>query len=358
MLVVFPFLFVTTSALAENAENEWRPKSDEFDWIQLVSGEWLKGEIKAMYKESLEFDSDELDMLSLDWEDVKYLDSARVMSLSIEGHGVVMGVVNVSGEKLTVTYGPEVTEFDRSSIVSFTQAGDGERDLWVVKATLSFDLKSGNTNTLDYSAKISAKRRTAKTRLVMDYLGSLSKVKVPSGDLEETANNHRLTGNYDLYQTRRFFYNPAFVEVFRDPFLNIDSKVTLGVGVGYTVIDTKESELTISGGPSYVRTNFVSVASGEPESESSPALAIRTDYDTELSKTVDFIAKYNIQYVDQASGGYTHHIILTLETELTGRLDLDVSLVWDRISEPATLTDDTTPDSDDYRMMFGVTYEY
>jgi hypothetical protein len=46
----------------------WTPAGalpEGFDWIQLTSGEWLKGELKVLYNDSLEFDSDELDLLKL-----------------------------------------------------------------------------------------------------------------------------------------------------------------------------------------------------------------------------------------------------------------------------------------------------
>ena len=47
----------------------WGPPSalpEKFDWIQLTSGEWLKGDLKVLYDKKLEFDSDELDLLELD----------------------------------------------------------------------------------------------------------------------------------------------------------------------------------------------------------------------------------------------------------------------------------------------------
>ena len=70
-----PSLFVLFAAVSlagpcSNASADWTPPPpmpDEFDWVQLVSGEWLKGEIRAMYKDSMEFDSEELDLLNLDF---------------------------------------------------------------------------------------------------------------------------------------------------------------------------------------------------------------------------------------------------------------------------------------------------
>ena len=63
----------------------WKPPvpgSDKFDWVQLKSGEWLKGEIQVMRKESLEFESDELDTLNLDWDDVLEVRSPRNMTVT------------------------------------------------------------------------------------------------------------------------------------------------------------------------------------------------------------------------------------------------------------------------------------
>ena len=52
------------------------PLPDEFDWIQLTSGEWLKGEIKRLYERKLEFDSVKLDLQEFDWKDVKQVRGA------------------------------------------------------------------------------------------------------------------------------------------------------------------------------------------------------------------------------------------------------------------------------------------
>ena len=54
---------------AEEKQEDWQPPvslRENFDWIQLTSDEWLKGEFIAMYERDLEFDSDELGILTLD----------------------------------------------------------------------------------------------------------------------------------------------------------------------------------------------------------------------------------------------------------------------------------------------------
>ncbi len=349
-------------AASDNSSNqtskEWIPSAVKYDWVQLTSNEWLKGEIKGMYKDSLEFDSDKLDLLDIDWADVKILRSYRVNNINIEGIGATSGVLEVTDDRLEVINDYENQSYDRSELISFAPGGKAERDLWAIKATLSLDLKQGNTDQVDYTAKVNVKRRGSTSRFLMDYIGNISKTNGGDGSLIETINNHRLNASYDYYKTRYFFYTPVFVEFYRDPFLNIDLKTTLGAGLGYTVIDDGRTELSFAGGPAYVKTDFISVAAGESSSESTPAAVLRTNYDFELTKTIDFIARYNIQVGNTASGGYTHHIILTVESEITGALDFDTSFIWDRTAHPTEAADGTSPEPNDYRLTFGISYTY
>lgn len=337
---------------------EWIPSAEKYDWIQLTSNEWLKGEIKGMYKDSLEFDSDKLDLLEIDWEDVKILRSHRVNNVNIEGNGATSGILEVTGDNVEIINDYENKTYNRSDLISFAPGGKKERDLWAIKATLSVDAKQGNTDQIDYTAKANIKRRGSTTRFLMDYLGNISKTNGGDGSLVETINNHRVNASYDYYKTRYFFYTPVFAEFYRDPFTNIDGKVTLGAGLGYTVIDDDRSVLSFSGGPAYVKTKFISVAAGEDNTESTPAAVLKTNYDFKITKTLDFIAKYNIQVGNKASGGYTHHIILTIESEIIGALDFDTSFIWDRTSYPTPAEDGTTPVPDDYRVTFGISYTY
>ena len=97
---------------------------------------------------------------------------------------------------------------------------------------------------------------------------------------------------------------------------------------------------------------------GENIEETTPALVITTDYDIEINKKLDFIYSYDITWVDRASGGYTHHMVTTFESEITGSFDLDVSFIWDHISKPTAADDGTIPLPDDYRLTVGISYDY
>jgi hypothetical protein len=67
---------------------------------------------------------------------------------------------------------------------------------------------------------------------------------------------------------------------------------------------------------------------------------------------------YNFQIVNEASGSYTHHLITSLETELTGWLDFDISFVWDRIQNPTPAADGTMPNKNDLQLIFSLGIEF
>jgi len=356
-LLVFVFsLLLPPLLFAEEVASEWRPPDDGFDWVQLKHKEWLMGEIKSMYNDGLEFDSDNLDLQSIDWADVTYLRSAGTSSINIEDIGEVIGVLEIEGDIIRLIDGEDVKEFNRAQLISLTPTGDQEIDLWAIDLTLSLNVRSGNTDQVDYSTRFSAKRRTAGSRVLVNYVGNISKTDGGTGEVVETINNQRISAGWDIYATRNFFYSPLFGEYYRDPFQNIDQRVTVGVGVGYTIMDTGKIEWNVSGGPAYQAIRYISVQPGEDDKITGGALVLGTDYDHELNSKLDFIFNYNLTAANSELGGYTHHMLASIETEITGSLDFDVSLSWDRVGQPTTDAEGNTPQPDDYRLMIGLNW--
>src|SRR5580698_1858996 len=77
---------------------DWVPPGighDGFDWIQLKSGEWLKGRLKYVQEKNVEFDSDELDEMTLKLKDVRKIYTAKPMYAKFEGRDPVHGTVVV-----------------------------------------------------------------------------------------------------------------------------------------------------------------------------------------------------------------------------------------------------------------------
>ncbi|WP_455207247.1 DUF481 domain-containing protein [Kaarinaea lacus] len=335
------------------------PRDDKFDWIQLTSGEWLKGELKVMYNFSLEFDSDELDLQKFDWEDIKQIRSAGYQSLRIEpkdGKGepiTVIGVLHLVDGKVRTTSGDQVLEFERERIVSIAKGSTKESDLWTGKISLGINIRSGNSDLVDSSFTANAKRRTAESRIIIDYIGNYSKA-----ESVETSNNHRLNGYYDLFLTSKYFWRPVFSEYYRDRFKNINNQVTAGTAFGYSIIRMPKTEWEVSGGVGVLYKQFVSVEAGQNSDNTSPSLGLGTRYETDFTNWLEYLFDFKFQIVDKDSGTYIHHLITTLESDLISDLELDISFVWDRVQDPQPAADGTVPKKDDFQLIVGIGYEF
>jgi len=327
--------------------------SDGFDWIELTSGEWLKGELKSMQDDKLEFDSDKLDLLMLDWEDVRQVVTRNPETVSTEDKDQYTGSLHIDETTVRVTDADGVTTtFDRSELLGLVEGEAKEINYWSFKVGAGVTYQTGNTKQTDVNINARIQRRTPSTRLTLDYLG----IATTTDDVE-TANNHRVNGSFDVYLTRRLFIRPVFGEYYKDRFQNIDHQGTVGIGIGYALIDNSRTEWDVFGGPGYRYTRFVSVQPGESLEESTPAFLAGTTWETELTSWIDANVGYNFGLMNERSGTYTHHATAGLSIELTSVLDLDFSVVWDRIQTPQQEADGTTPEQDDFRILLGVSLD-
>ena len=302
---------------------------DAFDWIQLTSGEWLKGELIALYDGSLEFDSDELDNLTLDWEDIRQVRTARVVQVRFrDREEPVTGKLLVDGDTVRVL-GDTDQSFTRGTLMSIAPGEPREANYWSGNATFGFNLRRGNSEQVEANTIATAKRRTVRTRVGLDYVANYN----VTDDLTVT-NNQRVNAGLDWFVTPRLFVRPVVVEYYRDPFQNFAHRWTIGAAVGYQLVDTPRVSWEVNVGPAYQHTIFDSVVEGESDAESTAALSAGTTYTNELTGDIDYSLDYRFLVVKPEAGRYTHHFITGLSVDAFGPLDLDVSFVWDRVQEP------------------------
>jgi putative salt-induced outer membrane protein YdiY len=232
---------------------------------------------------------------------------------------------------------------------SITPGGAGERNLWSGRVSLGLSIDSGNTSSVDYNAQVRLQRRTPITRLSIDYLGNVS----TQNDVQ-SANNHRVTGEFDYWLSRRLYLIVPRVEYYRDTFQNIDHRNTLGGGVGYDLIDRKRLEWNVSAGPAYQNTVFNSVPAGEPAERNAAALTFGSKLDWDITQRIELLLEYQGQYTSRSSGETYHHTVSTLSIDITKRFDLDISFIWDRTQNPRPNSSGVVPKKDDFRLVVGL----
>ena len=351
-------LLVPTQLRADDAKPAWQPQAPaglptDFDWIRLPSDEWLKGEIVSMYDGKLEFDSDELGVHSFDFADIKELRSSRVLQVGFADRQPATGRLVVDATAVRVVADAGETSFARSEILSIVKGAAREIDYWSGYANAGGNIRSGNSDQVDYTARLGTVRRSVKDRTGFDYIGTITRI-----NSEDTSNNHRVTLGWDRFLNQRLFLNLVGLEWYRDPFQNIANRWTVTAGVGYELVDTARTSWSATAGPAWQSTHWKSVPAGDDDSASSFALRVGTRFDHEFTASIDGYAYYNAFFTDEASGSYTHHFDTGLKIELVGDLDLNVGWVWDRVQDPRPLEDGSLPRQDDTRLVFGLGWSF
>ena len=176
MLFLLVLAVATSIAMAEEAAKNrtWVPEvpdgmPQQWDWIQLTSLEWLKGEFIALYDDKVEFESDELDTLMIEWEDIKRVRTARIMDVRLAGRDEVKGRITVDDDVIRVMQadGTERT-LTREQLVSMTVGTPKELAHWKMKISIGVNTRTGNTNVTEANLSSTFARRSSMNRFVFD----------------------------------------------------------------------------------------------------------------------------------------------------------------------------------------------
>jgi hypothetical protein len=344
------------SASSEVASDEYKPPQPSTglsDWIQFKNGEWLKGEIKDLQDESFSFESDELDSLQLDWEDIHTVYSQKQHTCVFEDNTSVLGRIRIVGDNLTVTTQEGKKQYDRAYLRSIIPGGRSEWDFWSLKYTLGLTVRKGNTDQTDYSSFLKVQRRSPESRIRFEWRGTYG-----TFEGEETVNNQLANLRNDIFMNRRLYLTAPSVQYYRDKLQNIDYRLTPGLSLGYEIIDRGDIEWNAGIGGGYQYTRFDEVAPGEDSSIGGAAILGATDLTWELTEKLDFELQYNTTIGLDEDMGIDHHTLATLSFDVWRDLEFDVSLTWDRVGSPQPTPDGVKPDQDDISLYVGVGWEF
>lgn len=340
---------VTTNAPGSPAS--WKPPgagTDGADWVQLKSGEWLRGELKYIQNKEVEFNSDEMDEQTLKLKDISKLYTAHRVFTQFEDREPVYGKVVLSNDVVMVV-AEKPLKLPRDALLGVTPSG-GARGMrnWTGSVNLGLSLESGNHHQTTLTTRAEIMRLTPSTKLDLNYLGNYSKL-----DGIENANNDRVNLTYDLRLSRKWFLRPVQFEFYHDPLANIYYRLTGGVGAGYYIFDRSGLEWTMSAGPSFQYTTFSTVQTNESQNVSTPAGVLQSKFKMDITSRLTFAQTWQITVTKRDAGLYTHHSVSSLEFEINKHLNLDVSFIWDFLQNPQRKSDGTVPQKSDTYLTVG-----
>jgi hypothetical protein len=353
---------VTTEAGPEQAPvnepppKEWGPPAPEDDgwvWIRMKNGEWFKGELTVVRKDSVEFESDEVGDLDLDFDDIDVFRCPKLTTVRLNDERIIVGTLLVQGDQAVMQTpdGEEVT-FARDELYTILPGAGDRASLWSGTLTLGFTGRSGNTDQIDTSVYLLAQRRSAKSRYTFVYTATYSEISS-----SVVANNQRIDTDYRYYLNRRTYVTPISVSLFRDPFQNLDLRATPGFGAGYQILDSSNIEWDVDAGLGALYTRFDTVQPGEDDSTTSVAILLGTGLHDDLTSKLELNCLYNVQ-IPLDSSLPNHHAELRTSLDLWKDMDMDVAFIWDHQGSPVPDSNGVLPESDDYRLVFGLGWDF
>ncbi|MEI6085274.1 MAG: DUF481 domain-containing protein [Verrucomicrobiota bacterium] len=330
----------------------WKPPGvghDGFDWVQLKSGEWLRGWLQYVQDRDVEFDSDELDEMTLNLKNVRTIIPAKPMYAKFENRAPVQGQIVVSNEMVYVT-GAEPVQLPRTELLGITPSGGktGMRH-WSGKFAVGLNIRSGNTDSTDMNLSGELSRRTPNTDMELEYLGNFADVNGVQSE-----NNQRINAAYDIRLDRHWFVRPLLVEYFYDPLANIKARYTAGAGAGYYIYDEDTLTWKLLVGPGFQYTQFKNVETNQATSSSTPVALFNSYYKNEITKRLDVILSYQGMLTSQTAGLYNHHAVTEFDFEIKRHLDLEISFIWDYLLNPQQEANGNIPNKSDLRLTLGL----
>ena len=342
-------LLLVAAALPVGSQ-EWHPtepSKDKKDWVQLKSGEWLRGNMDLFRDLKMEFDSDELDDLVLDWKDISGFRLPREMTFVFSGQRVYTGSASMKDKMIRINTESGPQDFQRRELLTIIEGIPRERNFWSTKASIGYTQRTGNTEQIDLSTRLFIKREATRSRTSLDYRGDFSEVRST-----ETVNSHKGNLLLDLFLSRRFYITAASYEYYSDKFQNIEFRNTIGAGVGYFIFRQSKVDWSVGIGGGYQVTQFLSVEEGEDIRQRSGSVIPSTNLDWDITKDIEWELEYSSRLGVPDIKTSTHHAASHISIDFYKDVfELTFSIMWDRVDNPKAFEDGTVPKKDDVKIV-------
>jgi len=328
---------------------------DTFDWLQLVSGEWIKGNVDRLRDGNLEFDSDKLDTLNIDFDDVRLVHSPQVNTYVFDERTSATGRAVISEDQVIVETDEGTKTFPRSELESIIE-GERERDWWSMKLRFGLTLNKGNTDQLTYDINFNTRREDRLTLLDLNYNSTFGRT-----DGVRNVNRHLGEFLFNVFLGSRWWVTPAFGQLFNDRFQNIKFRATPAAGAGLHIIDASKVTWDFVTGIGYQYLNYKDASQltsgSNPQNDGFIPLFTTADFD--ITGYIDLTLSWLTNLVFTTIGNTNHTGRADLAIELTKVLDLDIAFLYLRTEQPAPPPDPMAPAirKNDYQLVVGISLE-
>ena len=224
------------------------------DEVHLANGDRLTGEIVRMEKGSLHLKTTYAGEVELKWQEVVCITSERELTFQLQNGEIWIGRANCPASGRIQIVGERIGESAELSLEEIEAINPSPPPPSV---TYRGNMSGGGTitkgNTDEAAAYLSAgfEARSKRHRFTLG-----GKYNYGETDGEITTRNALGRIKYDFFVWKRL-YTLAQARFERDDFQDLNLRSTMGLGLGYQIIDTKRTSLFAEAGVSYFNEDFM-----------------------------------------------------------------------------------------------------
>jgi putative salt-induced outer membrane protein YdiY len=343
-----------TTVLVEKAQEDL-PQAytiqfgDEFDWVRLASGEWLRGNLERMRDGSLSFDSSELKLLTYDWKKVQELHSPRANTYVFTEGDDLVGPAMINEEFVTVQTVDGIVIRPRSELLGIIEHTERERNYWSTVLRLGLTANAGNTENLTFNAFWSLVREDALTRTQITYDGTFG-----TAARAEVANRHLGGGDVDIYVHPIVFIKALTGQLLYDKFQNIRLRATPAAGLGVHIITTYVVNWDFETAPGYQYLSLLDPAASVENPQSDGYWMFRMFADIDFTDDIQLLLDWRTNLVFTTISNTNHVGSMDFSLRITSILHFNTSFLYLRTEQPFPRSDGTVPKKNDYQIVVGI----
>ena len=323
---------------------------DDKDWIRLLSGEWLRGNVERMRDGAIEFNSDELQLITYDWKKVTELHSPKANTYNFTDATDLTGPAMINEEFVTVQTVDGVVVRKRSELQAIIEHTRRERNYWSTVLRLGLTANAGNTENLTFNAFWQLVREDTLTRTALSYDATFG-----TAARAEVANRHLGSGDVDVFVHPVIYVKALTGQLLYDKFQNIRLRATPAAGVGFHLITNYIVNWDLEFAPAgYQYLSLLDPAASVENPQSDGYMMFRMFADLDFTNDIQLILEWRTNLVYTTIGNTNHVGNADFTLRVTTILYFNTAFLFLRTEDPFPRSDGSVPKRNDYQITFGV----
>lgn len=321
--------------------------SERTDIVVLVNGDSVTGEIQELEFGTLEYDTDSLGTVQIDWEDITSVTTAQYVEVETESGHRYYGSLELTEavDTIAVGFGDEVDVIAKSEVIRIVPIATNESFVKRLEGTFSLGLVT------DKSSGVTQGRITTNIKYrTTDYLVGLNLDSISTvQDSTDNTQRHNLGLNYERFREDRWFTDWTLTAEQNDE-LSLDLRVSIGAGLGRYLVQTNQNQFSVVLGLVATRESFTSDESSVTNAEG--RLSIKYLHRSLVPES-NITFSTNVFPLLEDLSSFRAETNLTFRREFVNDLFLDLSFYHTYLSDPVAGSD-----SSDYGASTSLGYEF